>query len=86
MSRHPTYDKHVGPFDKIEGMRRRADEAANELIRANGWKYTCQTPGSRWLWEKKMPDGRTLLVDPKTALQFARFDAEELVDPAEIND
>lgn len=59
-----------------ESMRYRREE----LLRKRGWKYTCQTPGSRWMWEKSLPDGRTVLVNTSTALDFEMVDASR--DPA----
>lgn len=35
-----------------------------------GWKYTCNVPGSLWLYEKELPDGRVALVDHSTALHI----------------
>lgn len=74
-----TYAEHVGPFDAIENFAQVARERGASLLRAAGWKHTSQTPGSRWMWEKTMPDGRTLLVSQETALAFAREDACERV-------
>jgi hypothetical protein len=40
------------------------------LLAAHGFSYTCNTPGSLWLYEKRMPDGRVLLVSESTALDM----------------
>lgn len=33
------------------------------FLKSCGWRYTCSTPGSFWMYEKTIPDGRTVLVD-----------------------
>ena len=35
-----------------------------------GWRYTSDAPGSLWLYEKELPDGRIALVDQNTALHM----------------
>lgn len=47
-----------------------------------GWKHTCSTPGSIWLFEKTIPDGRTILVDQSTAL----FMQSWISPPSEVDD
>lgn len=51
-----------------------ADES--KFLRQNGWKYTCDTPGSVWLWEKTLTDGRTMLLSHSQAVSWAERDAE----------
>jgi hypothetical protein len=82
----PTYDQHVGPFDKIEAAEEQVKSSKEALLRRYGWKHTSSTPGCYWLWEKAMPDGRTLLVTTEIALRFAREEATDKVDPAEFSD
>lgn len=36
-------------------------------LRACGWEYTCDTPGSLWLWRRKYK-GKTILVNTDTAM------------------
>ena len=36
-----------------------------------GWKYTCETPGCFWLWQRALDDGRTVLTDRETAVRIA---------------
>lgn len=46
------------------------------FLRARGWKHTCSTPGSYWLWEREY-EGRVLLVERSTALSMeAWFEAD----------
>ena len=52
------------------------DDKRNAFLRANGWKYTCDTPGSVWMWEKTISDGRTVLVGPELAVAFEQSMAE----------
>lgn len=42
-------------FDQLNLKRKK-------ILAARGWKETCNTPGSVWLWEKKLDDGRVILM------------------------
>ena len=48
---------------EYEALNHRVDK----MMEKRGWKRTCKTPGSIWLWEKTMPDGRVILTDRGTA-------------------
>lgn len=49
----------------------------DRFLTKSGWKHTCSTPGSVWLWERKLPDGRVVLVNKHTALSMQQlFDFE----------
>ncbi len=37
-------------------------------LKARGWKETCDTPGGFWLFQKKMKDGRVLLMQRGMAM------------------
>lgn len=43
------------------------------LLEKRGWKYHSSNPGSRWMFEKKLPDGRTVLVNRADALYIERW-------------
>jgi hypothetical protein len=56
--------------DHIEEMSREFDRLTyrqKSILQMRGWKDTCKTPGSVWMWEKTIDDGRTLLVSFETA-------------------
>lgn len=59
-------------FAAAEGRHQRIEEEVGQVLRKQGWTHTSSTPGCLWLWEKKLPDGRTVLVDRGTALLFER--------------
>ena len=41
------------------------------LLRSKGWSFHCDVPGAMWVWEKKLPDGRIILVsEDNLALKF----------------
>ena len=42
----------------------------DNYLRQHGWKYTCDTPGSYWLWEKAAPGGQILLLDRDHAVEM----------------
>jgi hypothetical protein len=57
-----------------DGLLQMADElrrAKDAFLRKHGWKYTSDTPGCLWLWEKKTGD-RTILVATDVALSMQR--------------
>jgi hypothetical protein len=47
-------------FDALKHKQKR-------ILERRGWKETCATPGSVWMWEKRINDGRTILVSFETA-------------------
>lgn len=57
----------TGP-EMIAELKHNLEEAKMQHLTAKGWKYTCKTPGSYWLWEKTLKDGRTVLVNIDMAL------------------
>ena len=54
----------------------------NAFLRQQGWEYVCNTPGSYWMWQKQLPDGRLALVDQSTAIRFE----EHWADWSELDD
>jgi hypothetical protein len=56
--------------NKIEDMRTDADFARDRFLRRHGWQSVCNTPGSCWLWERKLRDGRTVLVSAELAFSM----------------
>lgn len=67
-SKHPTLDK----FDNIRESREQIDFREGELLKSLGWTYTSQTPGSLWMWMKKLPNGHIYLVIATTATYIER--------------
>ena len=49
-------------LQKREDSQEELDTVLHNELRSRGWKYTCANPGSLWMWEKKLHDGRTCLV------------------------
>jgi len=70
-------------IEKLKRITKRLEDRIEEetirVLRSSGWRETCQTPGSYWLWEKKLPDGRTVLVSRQMAvsIETALADAAE---------
>lgn len=40
------------------------------LLRRKGWKHSSDNPACLWLFEKRLRDGRVVLVNADAALQF----------------
>lgn len=40
--------------DKLDLANDKVEEAKTGFLNACGWKHTCQTPGSYWLWTKQI--------------------------------
>jgi len=53
--------------DKVQKLENELKLEKETRLRKAGWIYSCATPGSYWLWEKKLEDGRTILVDDSFA-------------------
>lgn len=52
----------------IKNAENEVESNVRAYLQKYGWKMTCQTPGSYWLWEKKLDDGRTVLCNEGLAL------------------
>lgn len=59
-------------YRSLERAQDRLEQYEKEYLRQHGWHYTCQTPGSFWMWQKQLADGRILLVDQSHAISFQR--------------
>ena len=57
-------------FAQIDKAREQLEIIEAEFLEQRGWKLTCDTPGSLWLWTKTLPDGRVALVEMATAIMF----------------
>lgn len=55
-------------FDDITFEKEQLDFMADDMLRKKGWKQTCDVPGSLWLWERKLSDGRVALVNKVSAI------------------
>lgn len=56
---------------QIDEARESLQAQINTFLRSRGWVYTCDTPGSHWLWMKTL-NGQVLLVDQAYALSIER--------------
>lgn len=54
------------------------------ILEESGWVYTCDTPGSLWLYQKTLPDGRVVLCNASTALHIELTIAPE--DPEDVQE
>jgi len=57
---------------QLEQLQNEREELASKeanFLRSQGWVYTCDTPGSTWLWSC-LYKGCTILVNRETALSF----------------
>jgi hypothetical protein len=43
-------------YRELEVMRENLEAREHQYLREKGWQYTCNTPGSFWLWQKKVGD------------------------------
>lgn len=64
--------------EEIEEFEQEARAAREDIVstchlflQKCGFTYTCKNPASLWLYERKLPDGRTVLVDKGTAFRIA---------------
>lgn len=73
--------EELGPFGKFllglteleERHEKEQFSYLREGLEKQGWMYTSENPGNSWMWEKRMPDGRVLVVDSVTALYLEGF-------------
>lgn len=56
--------------DEVKKACEHADDLKSNFLTQHGWKYTSGTPTCCWFWQKKLPDGRIVLTDAGTAIEF----------------
>ena len=61
-------DRNYEVSNRIESLRREADDLRDEWLCANGWERTSQTPGSYWMWRR-----REFFCDVDTAERIQKF-------------
>jgi len=57
-------------INDIENAEFALEMARKEYLQRFGWKYTSNTPGSYWLWERTMEDGRVFVADTSMAMSI----------------
>lgn len=65
--------KRFEKFSDIDFEKEQLDFKADALLREKGWKETSSTPGSLWLWERKLDDGRIVLVNKASAIHMQNW-------------
>lgn len=55
----------------------------SSLLARRGWKMTCDTPGALWLYEKQLPDGKTVLCGLDLAIEIEKTLCGEHYDEAD---
>ncbi len=68
------------PQDQIEAYEdaeHDVDRLKETFLRERGWKFTCETPFSFWMWEKTLADGVRVLVDRPNAILIEELLVEE---------
>lgn len=68
----------------IDSARELVEHAINDYLRSKGWVHTSATPGSYWLWQRKLDDGRIMLVDRETAIRCTDYLESHKYAPNEI--
>lgn len=57
-------------FQEVEYRHELITNEVDHVLRKRGWTHTSSTPGCLWMWEKKLPDGRTILTNRECAMRF----------------
>ena len=63
-------DDELTPLENLRYERECIEHKEREYLQKKGWNYTCNTPGSIWLYQIKLEDGRTILVSHSTAIHM----------------
>lgn len=79
----PSKTPFLDAVAEISGQAEDVKHATFKLLRSRGWEYTSSTPGCFWMWQKTLPDGRTILTDDGTALLFEQDLCGEEPEPIE---
>ena len=62
----------IDALQRADTLNEQADTILNSALRSRGWQFTCQTPGSCWLWRKHRSDGVVYLVTRDIAIDMER--------------
>ena len=65
-----TADEVQNVIDSVRSREEDIEIDTRSFLKKCGWRYTCDIPGSLWLYEKTLPDGRVALVAQSTALRI----------------
>lgn len=57
-------------FEDIDYDKEMLDFESDDILRKKGWEYVCDVPGSLWLWQLKLKDGRVALVNKVSAISI----------------
>jgi hypothetical protein len=49
-----TWDGLLRRVRELGELRERVDDKEKLLLKLAGWRETCETPGSRWMWTKRI--------------------------------
>lgn len=67
-------------YRRLEDRAERVQYDRERYLRECGWSYTCDTPGSLWLWRREY-QGKTLLVATDTAMHMQAAFNSGVYDP-----
>ena len=54
------------------------DSRINVCLQGLGWAYTCNNPGSYWMFKRKLKTGEILMVNKEDAIRLTINNLEEL--------
>lgn len=55
-------------FESVLLDQEQLEFESDNILRKCGWQFVCNTPGSLWLWQRDLGDGRMALVNKVTAI------------------
>jgi len=58
-------------IEDLENAKDNYENIEYQYLISCGWKYTCHTPGSYWLWEITW-EGKTILVEQSMAVDMQK--------------
>jgi hypothetical protein len=67
----PTIKERDLEYERILGIKQKYEHELHKWLAGEGWEHTCQTPGSTWMWKRKLADGTFVYGNVQTATHFA---------------
>jgi len=58
----------INSSQDLTNLQEEVGFAKDQFLRERGWKHTSANPGSQWLWERKLEDGRVALLNTESAI------------------
>ena len=76
----PTPENVTDFIEELESVHEKIELLKRLLLNKCGFAYTCDTPGSLWLYKRTLPDGSIILASAEDAFKIIQHEYREDID------